>query len=178
MSAIAPSLLVSVHGPCCDVPSRRPSLLFPRCCWAGFMTHRRLNSPPGSRFTTCGGRSYFSHPHHRDATMSGTKSLWVVSDEAECHVFCVVEQQQPTTVALSDQVWAVAGDVTRPFGTRGEVLARFFPPQSGSTEWHGHPVGKGSPGTVKTAPPAVIAAWESSGLVTRALAKKLRKQVI
>lgn len=81
-------------------------------------------------------------------------------------------------MATPSQVWAVAVDLTQPFGTRGEVLARFLPPPSGSVDWHGHPVGKGSPGTTKTAPAAVIASWEANGLVSHALAKKLRKQVM
>lgn len=142
------------------------------------MTHVRHSNPPGSRFTTCNGRGYFSHPHHRDRGMFRTKSIWAISDESECHVFCDTERREPTKVAAPSQVWAVASDLTQPFGTRGEVLARFLPPQSGSTDWHGHPVGRGSPGSTKTAPAAVIASWEASGLVSHALAKKLRKQVL
>jgi len=110
--------------------------------------------------------------------MAGLKSIWAIPDDAECHVFCRLEVEEPARVALPEEVWAVANDITRPFGTRGEVLARFFPPQVGSSDWHGHPVGKGSPGTVKTAPSDVIGAWEASGQVSHALAKKLRKQVI
>jgi hypothetical protein len=110
--------------------------------------------------------------------MSSTKSIWAITDDTECHVFCHTEVQEPLRVAQPEQVWAVAGDVSQPFGTRGEVLARFFPPQVGSADWHGHPVGKGSPGTVKTAPADVIEAWEASGAISHALAKKLRKQVI
>lgn len=142
------------------------------------MTHLRLSNPPGSRFTTCNGRNYFSHPHHRDRGMSNTKSIWAIADEVECHVFCDTETRESAKVAAPSQVWAVASDLTQPFGTRGEVLARFLPPQAGSADWHGHPVGKGSPGTTKTAPADVIADWEASGLVSHALAKKLRKQVM
>jgi len=110
--------------------------------------------------------------------MSATKSIWAISDEAECHVFCDTETRESAKVATSSQVWAVSIDLAQPFGTRGEILARFMPPQIGSAEWHGHPVGRGSPGTTKTAPADVIAAWEVSGLVSHALAKKLRKQVV
>ena len=110
--------------------------------------------------------------------MAAAKSIWAIPDAEECHVFCRMELEEPVRVSAQAHVWAVASDVAQPFGTRGEVLARFFPPQSGSTDWHGHPVGKGSPGSVKTAPADVIEAWESSGVVSHALAKKLRKQVI
>lgn len=110
--------------------------------------------------------------------MSTTKSIWRINDDAECHVFCHTEVQESARVALTQPVWAVASDVAQPFGSRGEVLARFFPPQVGSTDWHGHPVGKGSPGTIKTAPSDVIEAWEASGVVSHALAKKLRRQVM
>lgn len=51
-----------------------------------------------------------------------------------------------------------------------------MPPQTGSVEWHGHPVGRDSPGTVKGAPGEVITSWESSGHISHAFAKKLRKQ--
>jgi hypothetical protein len=110
--------------------------------------------------------------------MAAAKSIWAIPDDAECHVFCRMESEEPVRVSVPAQVWAIASDIAQPFGTRGEVLARFFPPQTGSSDWHGHPVGKGSPGGVKTAPADVIAAWESSGVVSHALAKKLRKQVI
>lgn len=110
--------------------------------------------------------------------MSATKSIWAVADDVECHVFCDTESRESAKVAAPSQVWAVATDLAQPFGTRGEVLARFMPPQVGSADWHGHPVGKRSPGTTKTAPGDVIVAWEASGLVSHALAKKLRKQVL
>lgn len=110
--------------------------------------------------------------------MTAAKSIWAIPEAAECHVFCQMELEEAARVSVPAQVWAVASDVAQPFGTRGEVLARFFPPQVGSSDWHGHPVGKRSPGALKTAPADVIAAWEASGVVSHALAKKLRKQVI
>lgn len=119
-----------------------------------------------------------SHPHHREVGRASDKSQWGIPEDDECHVFCGLEAQQPHEVAASNQVWAVTDDLSRPFGTRGELLARFFPPALGSSDWHGHPVGKESPGTVRSAPPAVITAWETAGLIKHALARKLRKQAV
>lgn len=142
------------------------------------MPHMRLSSSPNSRFTTCGGRYYFNHPHHRDSARVSTKSLWCISEDEECHLFCQAEATQASLVMTAQEIWICSGDIRARLGSRGEIVARFFPPQTGSTDWHGHPVGKGSPSKTKSAPPNVISDWQAAGIISRALAKKLRKQVI
>lgn len=140
--------------------------------------HVRRSAPPGSRFDSCSGSSYLCNPSHRDSSLSHLKSQWSVSEEVECHVFCLAEGREPQTVAESIQLWTFAENLRKPLGTRGEVVARFLPPASGSSEWHGHPVGKGSPGGVKTAPLDKIEEWESRQLISRAFARKLRKRSV
>jgi len=110
--------------------------------------------------------------------MSSTKSIWAITEDDECHLFCDAEVREAVAVAIPAQVWAVASNIARPFGRNGEVLARFIPPQSGSTDWHGHPVGAGSPGSIKTAPSVVIKIWQDNNVISRAFAKKLRKQAL
>lgn len=142
------------------------------------MPHIRVCRSPVSRFITCGGRYYFNHPHHRGQAMASAKSIWCIGEDEECHLFCQAENTQVSRVRKAQEIWVCSGDVRTPFGSRGEIVARFFPPQVGSTDWHGHPVGKGSPSKTKSAPPDVISGWRADGTISRALAKKLRKQVI
>ena len=142
------------------------------------MVHVRLSGPPASRYTTCGSRGYFCHPHHRERSFSSQKSIWTLSEDDECHLFCSIESDLAVDVVPVSEAWAVTSDIRQPFGTRGEVVARFLPPSEGSLEWHGHPVGKSSPSRLKSPPPQIVEQWEQQGRISRALGKKLRKQVI
>jgi hypothetical protein len=111
--------------------------------------------------------------------MSAKKSQWAVAEETECHVFCRAEVSSTATVAAGKVTWYVAPNATEVFGRNGERLARFMPPSSGTSEWHGHPVGAGSPGRRYRKPPkATIAAWEEAAVVSRAVAKKIRQEVL
>lgn len=140
------------------------------------MHTRKHTHPHVVSFITCNSREYLCHPHHRSSARAGQKSQWVVTFDAECHIFCLEEFANPTGIDSAGEVWSIVKDINRPLGTRGEILARFYPPSAGSREWHGHPVGRGSPGGIKTAPTSVVNEWAASGRIQRALAKKLRKQ--
>jgi hypothetical protein len=111
--------------------------------------------------------------------MSGSKSQWAVSEDAECHVFCRAEISPGSGVARGTVTWFVSGNSGEVFGREGERLARFLPPSPGATDWHGHPVGVGGPSSGPRKPPKeVIAAWEAAALVSRATAKKIRQETL
>lgn len=148
------------------------------------MSHRRVApADPGTRrgtaFVSCSGQGYVCHPHHRDASLRRKKSQWAIPEDAECHVFCRAEVASAATVAAGKTTWYVANNAAEVFGANGERLARFLPPSAGATDWHGHPVGAGSPGRLYRKPPkATIAAWEKDAVISRAIAKKIRQEVL
>jgi hypothetical protein len=121
----------------------------------------------GILFRSCNASTYISLNVHRSA--SGTrhaKSLWTISRDDECHMFCEAEWSN-----WSDgkgNYWAISKDGQVVIGKQGERVAFFDGPGNVLDPWHGYPVGPPSKTGVPTTrrpPKELIDRWMDSGWI-------------
>jgi len=118
-----------------------------------------LAASDGVRFNSCGDTAYLSIFKHRSRNdAKHLVSIWCITPDDECHVFCLAENE-----SWKDQAgnyWSVPDMSESDYGTRGERVAFFPRPTNAPDPWHGYPLGrKSGVGSKKNPPDALIAAW-------------------
>ena len=144
------------------------------------IAHRSCSTnAPGLRdpiYSTCVPPSRYQSVHyHRPGAHRTDKSEWKISRDDECHTFC-----EATDRGWADgdgNRWYVDAEA-RELGTRGERVATYPNPNSGST-WHGFPI-SGVSGAVarRRVPAQVLRTWEHEQATTRGLLMKLWKRTV
>lgn len=73
-----------------------------------------------------------------------------------------------------NHLWGVVGGGTVSIGLRGEKIAKFPAPQNAHDPWHGYPVSPRDR-VVDTPPDGVIDNWLDNNVITRAVARRIKK---
>lgn len=133
----------------------------------------------GARFRISNGTTYLCHLHHRTQAMVRWKSQWAISEQAEATVFENADSLNPASFIGTSDAWHVSPGARVVFGTKGERTVHYWAPTPGAVDWHGYPVGPGSPGRgQKSPPPEVIRDWQRRDHISRAIARKLLAELL
>ena len=135
-------------------------------------------SEPGARdpvYETCVPPATYQALHyHRPSSAFPDKSKWAISQDEECHTFCVSTDRDWTDDAGSR--WYVDGSGEE-LGTARERVAKFPRPSNTRDPWHGYPV-SGRTGSVATlpVPREILTTWDAQAAAPRSLLAKLWKR--
>ena len=131
-------------------------------------TINREATPDGIKFgPTTSGKMYLCYKEHRGAGDAGDKSVWDIDEVEEYNLFSHSDDQN--WVDSNNDYWAVRPNGS-PLGKKGEILAKFWD----RSPWHGFPIF-----TNKTqVPKPIVKLWQDSNVITRALAKRIKKMKV
>lgn len=122
---------------------------------------------------TAAGTTYISLYYHRGGRKPD-KNYWepAFTPGEEYALFDHAETEEWSDT--QDHLWGIVDGGKTILGLRGEKIARFPAPQNDSDPWHGYPVSPKD--RYDDVPPdEVIDRWSDTNVITRAVARRIKK---